>query len=32
VMDVDSPKLDRFDLQLEEFIIEIVHELLKRWD
>lgn len=32
VMDVDSPLLDRFDLSLEEFIIEIVHELLKRWD
>ena len=32
VMDVDSPLLDRFDLGLEEFIIEIVHELLKRWD
>ena len=32
VMDVDSPILDRFDLALEEFIIEVVHELLKRWD
>lgn len=32
VMDVDSPLLDRFDLELEEFIIGIVNELIKRWD
>ena len=32
VLDIDSPVLDRFDIKLEEFAIQVVNELIKRWD
>lgn len=31
VMDIDSPTKSRFDLELEEFMIEVVNLLIKKW-
>lgn len=31
VMDIDSPIKNRFDLELEEFMIEVVNLLIRKW-
>mgnify|MGYP004701607921 FL=1 len=31
VMDIDSPIKDRFDLELEEFMVEVVNLLTRKW-